>query len=69
MYLEWSKIILDPCTEVRFASSLSGGFITAIVVNPPESKLAKLQLCRQNAPLWNVPKALKEKLLAKALVS
>ena len=28
-------------TDVRFASSLSGEFITAIVVNPPESKLAK----------------------------
>ena len=29
------------CTEVRFARFLSGGFITAIVVNPPERKLAK----------------------------
>ena len=29
------------CTEVRFASFLFGGFITAIVVNPPEKKLAK----------------------------
>ena len=29
------------CTEMRFASFLSGGFITAIVVNPPERKLAK----------------------------
>ena len=29
------------CTEVRFASFLSGGFITTIVVNPPERKLAK----------------------------
>ena len=28
-------------TEVRFTSFLSGGFITAIVVNPPERKLAK----------------------------
>jgi hypothetical protein len=26
---------------VRFASFFSGGFITAIVVNPPEMKLAK----------------------------
>jgi hypothetical protein len=34
------------CTKVRFASFLSGGFIAAIVVNPPERKLA-------NAPLWN----------------
>ena len=29
------------CTEVRFTSFLSGGFITAIVVKPPERKLAK----------------------------
>ena len=29
------------CTKVRFASFLSGGFITAIVVNPPEMKQAK----------------------------
>jgi hypothetical protein len=29
------------CTEVRFANLLSGGFITAIVVNSPEKKLAK----------------------------
>ena len=36
----------QPCalhhsTEVRFASLLSGGFINAIVANPPERKLAK----------------------------
>ena len=29
------------CTEVRFTNLFSGGFITAIVVNPPERKLAK----------------------------
>ena len=29
------------CTEVRFSSFFSGGFITAIVVNPPERQLAK----------------------------
>jgi hypothetical protein len=29
------------CTEMRFASFLSSGFITAIVVKPPERKLAK----------------------------
>jgi hypothetical protein len=29
------------CTEVRFASFFSGGFITAIVVNPPEKRLTK----------------------------
>ena len=27
------------CTEMRFVSFLSGGFINAIVVNPPERKL------------------------------
>jgi hypothetical protein len=32
---------LTHCTEIRFASFFSGGFITAIVVNPPERKLAK----------------------------
>ena len=32
---------MSQCTEVRFASFLSGGFITAIVVNPPEKKVAK----------------------------
>ena len=31
----------DHCTEVRFASFFSGGFITMAVINPPESKLAK----------------------------
>ena len=29
------------CTEVRFASFLSGGFTTLAVINPPEMKLAK----------------------------
>ena len=32
---------VDRSTEVCFASFLSGGFITATVVNPPERKLAK----------------------------
>ena len=39
-YLLWDDI-LGHCTEVGFACFLSGGFITAIVVNPPERKLAK----------------------------
>ena len=46
---EWSCIYVRSrvagssaqCTEVRFASFLSGEIITAIVVNPPERKLAK----------------------------
>ena len=29
------------CTEVHFASLLSGGFTTMAVINPPERKLAK----------------------------
>ena len=29
------------CTEVRFASFLSGGFTTMAVMNPTERKLAK----------------------------
>ena len=33
-------------TEVRFASFLSGGFITVIVVNTPEKNW-------QNGPLWH----------------
>ena len=34
-------MIWKHCTEVRLAGFLSGGFITAIIVNPPERKLAK----------------------------
>ena len=36
------------CTEVRFVSFLSGGFITMAVKNPSESKLAK-----RTAVDWN----------------
>ena len=32
---------LKHCTEVRFASFLSGGFTTMAVINPLENKLAK----------------------------
>ena len=33
---------MDGAVEMRFASFLSGGFITTItVINPPECKLAK----------------------------
>ena len=40
--------ILEQCTEMRFGSFHSGGFITAIVFHRPERKLAKrnsVQLC------------------------
>jgi len=42
-HLIWSNEFLPRVqrTEVQFASLFSGGFITAIVVNPPERKLAK----------------------------
>ena len=42
-HLIWSNEFLPRAqrTEVHFASLFSGGFITAIVVNPPERKLAK----------------------------
>ena len=32
---------LKQCTEVRFASFLSGGFTIMAVINSPEKKLAK----------------------------
>ena len=40
------KAILDAvpfthCTEVRFSSFFSGGFTTMLVINPPETKMAK----------------------------
>ena len=39
------KMISPHCKEVRFASFISGGFITAILVNPPERKQANTPLC------------------------
>ena len=33
--------LLNRCTEVRFASFLSGGFTTMAVINPREGKLTK----------------------------
>ena len=41
-YLNWLKhFCLWMFQQVRFASFFSRGFITAIVVNPPEKKLSK----------------------------
>ena len=34
-------LIIPQCTEVRFASFLSNGFISDIVLNPPVRKMAK----------------------------
>ena len=41
MYLLSYNVTTKQFTEVRFACFLSGGFITATIVNPPERKLAK----------------------------
>jgi hypothetical protein len=35
------KLDIAQCTEMRFASFLSGVFTSMAVINPPESKLAK----------------------------
>ena len=35
----------DQCTEVRFASLLSGGFTTTAVINPPERNWQNASLC------------------------
>ena len=45
-YQNW---IVDRSTEMRFASLFSGGFITTIVVNQPERKLAKRTSVRSTA--------------------
>ena len=45
-YQNW---IVDRSTEMRFASFFSGGFITTIVVNQPERKLAKRTSVRSTA--------------------
>ena len=41
IYCKITLFKIQSITVVRFASFFSSGFITAIVVNPPESKLAK----------------------------
>ena len=40
----YATALLD-CTEVHFASFLSGGFITAIVVNPPKGNWQNAPMC------------------------
>ena len=39
LYLSYEFVV--QCTEVRFASILSGGFTTMAIIDPPEKKLAK----------------------------
>ena len=50
MYSNQIKQFTPQYTEVRFASFLTSGFITAIVVNPPERKLAKRTSVQCNIP-------------------
>ena len=49
LYKKVDKKQLNPtsvhCTEMPFASFLFGEFITAILENPPERKLANARLC------------------------
>ena len=46
------RVLSTPhCTDVRFASFLSGGFITMAVINPPDWKLAN----RTSVHCANVP--------------
>ena len=44
--------IFKHCTEVRFATFLSGGFTTIAVINPPERKLAKRTSVQCMNPTW-----------------
>ena len=56
----WYVVRATHCTEVRFASFLSGGFITAmIIVNPPERKVVKRTSVHCIAGLTNAKNALK----------
>ena len=48
--------VLYHCTDVHFAIFPSGRIITAIVVNPPEKKLAKhtyVHCCGLSKIFWN----------------
>ena len=49
--LEFCRKKINQLTKVKFASFQSGAFVTVIVVNPPESKLAK----RTSVQLAGVP--------------
>ena len=42
------KLDVKQCTEVRFASLLSGGFTTMTVINPLDRKLANPTSCVQS---------------------
>ena len=51
--LHWPYVTVQ-CTEVRYASLLSGGFTTVAVINPLEKKLANRTSvqCFEKKPLW-----------------
>ena len=56
-----SPICSMQCTEVRFASFLSGGFIHMAVINPPEMKVANrtsVQCWMHDCNfIWKIPKS------------
>ena len=45
IHIAFATGIAVHCTEVHFASFLSCGFITAIVVNPPDGNWQNTSLC------------------------
>ena len=49
----------NQCTEMCFASFLSNEFITAIVVNPPERRLAKRTSVHCQVPFHFLPQFVK----------
>ena len=50
VHLKWT--VLTHCTEVHFASFLSGGFTSMAVINSPERKLAKHTSVQCTAKDW-----------------
>ena len=49
-----AAVVYQHCTEVRFASFFSGGFITAIVVNSPERRLARRTSVHCTKVVWKL---------------
>ena len=50
---------MNHCTEVRFASFLSGGFTTMSVISQPERKLAKRTFVHCLKQIWAIPPIVK----------
>ena len=57
VFLSTQLLRTEQCTEVRFASLLSGGFTTMAVINPPEKKLAKRTSVRCRCDIHQVSKS------------